>query len=643
MPSAWSFCKEYRYNGGGFIFTSGTYRTVIAIRNRFSAITAIAAFALFAASSVAQVTSTGVSSGISLVVDGGSQVSVLPVVGQTAQSDLLTYDFATGEIRFTAGVLAPDYDEPLFCFDMGVQQSVVSLAVTDPNGHVIIDGFDLSASLEYFLADPSTLVVAPTNNQQCFFRSDQGVFGLFGQTSPDETLPGDLIARDRFEPDRAIALAFQGVPEFVTTGQTINYDLVLSNIGTADLQDVALQELFPENLDVYAAALTGTTWSCTPTGDAVCPGASVDPSALRFEQMNPGGIDLTAGDSLIFSIERTVDAASITGESIRLQAGAVTDPVATDAPFAVDEALMTVIGQSAGLNIAATEAVADGSDSSAITVTVLDANQNPVPNETVTFDSVSPSTLAVTPSSGVSDVNGQVVFDSGATTTAGDYTVTFTAGGQTDSGTVTFTAGAPAAMNAITSVDNAVADGSDFVEFTVTVLDANGNLVSGAAVDVSDDGGLTSITPSTAFTDIDGNATFTATSNDTGTFTVTFAVSGAGTDPASATFEAGAFHAHAFVQDPTDRANNLVAGEQFTVTVELVDINGNRLTNDSTTEVFLELKGPNLQNYGSAVVDQGLATFSGLTVDNPGTGYTLRSTVPDLYFVFKDTGTFDVD
>lgn len=618
---------------------------MIATKAKYFAVLGIAFSALFIGSpSFSQVGTTGTTSGISLVVDGGAQVSVMPVISEASGSDLLNYDLSTGEISFSAGVLSPDYDEPLFCFNMGPAQTPTTLQVTDANGHLIIDNFDLDASLQYFLADPSTIVVDPILDQQCFFRSDQGVFGLYGVAPPEDAGSGDsdAIFSNRFEPDVSLSLEYQGVPEFVTPGETVAYDLVLTNTGNADLQNVALQELFPENRVVYAAALESTAWTCTPTGDAVCPAAS-GTAPLRFEQMNTSGIDLTAGDSLTFTIERTVNATSVVGESIRLQAGTVTDPLTTNTPFDVAEALMTVIGESAGLNIAAAEAVADGSDSSTITVTVHDANGNPVPDVTVNFDSITPATSAVLPTSGVSDVNGQVVFDSGTTTTSGDYLAEFSTDTLNGSGTVTFTAGAPAAMNAITTVDNAVADGSDSVEFTVTVLDANGNLVSGAAVDVSDNGGLTTIDPTTAFTDINGDATFTATSNETGTFTVTFAVSGAGTDPASATFEAGTFSSHAFVQDPTDLASNLVAGEQFTVTVELLDAHGNRLTNDSTTKVQLELRGPTFANMGEVTVDQGLATFSNLTIADPGTGYYLRSTVTDLYTVFEDTGNFDVD
>jgi uncharacterized repeat protein (TIGR01451 family) len=593
--------------------------------------------------SLAQINSSRVASDLSLVVDGGSQVAVMPVITETAQGDLLTYDFAAGEIQLAAGVLSPDYDEPLFCFDMASPQSVVSLQVSDPNGHIIIDDFSLKVALDYILSEPSTLEVNPGTDQQCFYRSDQGVFGLFGQESPDGSVDGDIIKLDRFEVDRSIELEFQDVPTFVTPGETVTYDLVVTNTGSTDLEQVALQELFPENLGVYAAALSVGSWECSAIGDAVCPAPGPVTEPLRVQDTNAGGADITVGDSLTFSIERTVNANSITGEAIRLSAGTVTDPVASDTPFAVAEALMTVIGESSGLNISATEAVADGNESSTITVTVLDANQNPVPNETVTFDSISPSTSAALPTSGDTDVNGEVVFDSGTTTDAGEYTASFSTDTFSQSGSVTFSAGAPAAMNAYTSVNNVVADGSSEAEFTVTVQDANNNVMSGVGVDVSDNGGLTTITPATAFTDVDGYATFTATSGETGSFTATFAVSGAGTSSATATFEPGQFDEHAFVQDPSDMPDNLVAGEQFTVTVELVDASGNRLTDDSTSEVFLELNGPSTQDYGSVIVDQGLATFSGLTVDNPGTGYTLRSTVPGLYFEFRDTGAFDVD
>lgn len=622
---------------------------MIATNNVSTAILTIASFSLLAGSAVAQVDSPRIGSGISLVVDGGAQVAVVPVIAETAQSDLLTYDFSTNEIRFAAGVLAPDYDEPLFCFDLGSPQSPVSVEVRDPNGHIVIDNFELATSIEYVLASPASLLLDPTVNQQCFFRSDQGVFGLFGQANVGEVVPGDLISRDRFEPDLSLNLEYQGVPSFATPGQTISYDLVVTNTGTADFNDVALQELFPENRGVYAAALNNTAWTCSASGDAVCPGASVDPDYLRFEGMNAGGVDITAGDSLTFSIDRTVDVTSTTGESVRLQAGVVADPLASNAPFDVAEALITIIGQSAGLNVAASDATADSSattgdtgDDAQITVTVLDSSQNPVPNEPVSLDSAGGLTIT-SQTSGTSDNNGEVVFTATGSG-AGDYTVSFTSGTLTGSGTVTILPGAPAAMVAAALDAEAEADGSDTAMVRIVVQDDFGNRVDSTEVTadtVPDPGELPSLSNS-VFTNLDGEADFTPTSTVADVFQIEFAVAGAGTDSASVEFLPGSPDALMFTQQPTSVAAE--ATMTPAVALQVIDANENWVDDDTTTFVQLRLRQNGVtvdSDLASGTVANGEIQFSNLSFDSSlvGTGYTVRAvgtTSSDIFFVDSD-------
>ncbi|MDZ7791354.1 MAG: Ig-like domain-containing protein [Xanthomonadales bacterium] len=601
------------------------------------------------ATAFGQLDTSKLASDVSLVVDGGSEILVMPILTEDAQDDVVTYDLGAGEVRFDTGVLSPGYDEPLFCFDLGTPSSAVKLEVLDPNGHVIIDQFDLKDPLAYSLEPPLSLTVGPASDQQCFYRSSQDVFGLFGAASASDPEPSGLIFSDRLEVDRSLELEYQGVPDFVTVGETFSYDLVVTNSGTGALQTTALQELFPENLGVYSAALTATTWTCSATGDAVCPAGS-GTGPLRFNEMNGGGIDLTVGDSLTFNIVRTVAANSVTGETIQLHAGTVADPVATGAAFAVAEALMTVIGQSAGLSVSATDlvnngdgnALADGVDSSAIAVTVFDGNGNPVPGETVTFDSSSSDLASVTPASGVSGSNGQVVFDSGTTTTAGNYNVAFSAdgGALTGSGTVTFDHGPAAIMVAAALDSEAVADGTDAPTIDVLVEDAFGNAVDSVLVEVTDGGGLASPPPS-EYTDINGGAIFTPTSTVAGTYQIQFSVAGAGSDAVSVDFLPGAATDLAFISDPTD--TYLDGSAMAPVVVRVVDDNGNWVADDQTTTVQLRLRQNGVtidSSFADAVVVNGEAEFTDLLFSSnefsAGLGYSFRAvgtTDSDIFFV----------
>ena len=102
---------------------------------------------------------------------------------------------------------------------------------------------------------------------------------------------------------------------------------------------------------------------------------------------------------------------------------------------------------------------------------------------------------------------------------------------------------------------------------------------------------------------------------------------------ASATTTIGPATKLAFIQGPT----NAAAGATITpaVTVAVEDANGNVETSDNATQVSLAI-GTNpasgTLSGGSAVtVASGVATFSGLSIDKAGTGYTLTASSTPSY------------
>lgn len=608
---------------------------------------ALAAFICAASTQVSAQTPNQVASDVSLLVDSPFGSSVYEVIVPDLQSNVLTYDLASGEIAFAAGVLQPDYNDPLFCFDMSAKPlDGVGLEVTDPNGHLIIDDFVLDTAFQYLLPAPATLVIETAAEQECFFRSDSGVFGLFGQPQESDSGGGTgVIFDNRFEIEQSMDLEFRNVPEYVTVGETVDYEIVLTNTGNGDLQDVAFQEVFPNDITVYAGALSvDTDVQCTAGGGAVCPGASADPNALRFESMSASQLDMPAGSTLTFSIQRTVDPDSIVGESIQLHAGAVADPAALLGPtFAVDTALTTIVGASAGLDIVSAGATADGQQLADVVVTVLDAEARPVPNESVAFDSATGG-LQVTPASGVTDSNGEVVFQAGPTTDAIDYTVSFTSGTLSGDGTVGFFPG-PASQAFVAATDaEAVADGDDTITIEVLVEDAEDNPVDSVLVEVTNDDGLTSL-PDSVFTDSAGLAILTATSTTTGTFEPQITVDGVGSYTETVDFVAGAPADLAFVEQPTDVA----AGSNMSpaVVVRVVDANGNWVSDDDSTFVELDLmQGGSVvsNNIADGGVTNGEIEFSALNFDASliGTDYYLQAVGTVTGFFGENSTTFDI-
>ena len=593
-----------------------------AIKPRKFAIKSVAIIALAASAGALAQTGPRVPSDVSLVVAGaGQQQTILPLIHETAQSDLLTYDFMVGKVQFSAGKLASgNYDEPLFCFDLGNTHSAASVEVTDPNGHVIIDNFDLDASVEY-LHSLSILQVQSSIDQHCFFRSGT-IFGLFGMESPGSSPDPDVFHQDRFEPDLSLGLEFRNVPGFVTPGQVVSYDLVVTNEGTGSLERVALQELFPENMDVYDAGLSAGTWTCASTGDVPVPCPVSGTGSLRIEETNPGGIDIPAAGQLTFSIQRTVDSDSMIGEKIQLHAGAVTNSFVSDAPFAADTAEMTVIGQSAGLSVSSSPAQV--STNATITVTVHDSQQNPVPNETVTVSNN--AGLTFTSTSEDTGPNGEAATFMATTTDAGDYTVEFTSGSLNGSGVVSFDPGAPAEMVVWVDSDNAIANNSDTNIIKAYVEDAWYNPIPALTVDVIDDGGLSSL-PGFASTDSTGTATFSATSTDAISYNVEIGVSPLAPETVTTTFVAGEPADFFFVTQPGDTPEGGTMAED--ITIRVVDAFHNWVADDSSTEITLQLRhgGSTVSTLSIQPVQNGEWTFSGLSMGTApaGNNYYLRA------------------
>ncbi len=166
--------------------------------------------------------------------------------------------------------------------------------------------------------------------------------------------------------------------------------------------------------------------------------------------------------------------------------------------------------------------VADGSATSTVTVTLLDANGNPVSGEAVTLSSSRGATDSISAASGASNTSGVVTFAI-RSTTAGSSTCTAAVGLTTLAQTaqVRFAAGGVSAIASTVSSSPAsvVADGTT-ATITVTVLDAHANPVAGKAVTLSSSRGATDlVSAASGASDASGVVTFTVGSTVAGTST----------------------------------------------------------------------------------------------------------------------------
>ena len=205
------------------------------------------------------------------------------------------------------------------------------------------------------------------------------------------------------------------------------------------------------------------------------------------------------------SAGQTVTATDTNGSPLTPNTGALTPVVAA----AVNAGTSTVVASP-------TSVVADGSTTSTITVTLLDAYNNPVSGKTVTLAKTSGlGTPTISAASGPSSVAGVVTFTVKSTTAASDV---FTATDFTDASlvitatpTVIFTAGAvSASVSTVAASPSSVPDdGATLSTITVTLLDANSNPVSGKTVTLAAGSGSSTISAASGPSNASGVVTFT--------------------------------------------------------------------------------------------------------------------------------------
>ncbi|NBB92115.1 MAG: hypothetical protein GVY32_02980 [Gammaproteobacteria bacterium] len=553
----------------------------------------------------------------------GEDAGIVPIAVETGQSNPVSYDFGSGSVSLRVAdaiSMSGRYTDPLFCFDFSPGVSALaSLDVIDANGHPVVAGLSLDGSLQYDLL-ANQIGVTPLAGSRCFYKgSSTNVFGLFGQPPFEpEAAPGDSIFGDAFLGE-AVSIEFQGLPSFVTAGSQISYQLVVSNVSGRRLDNLGLQELFPANEDFFDATLTLDGWTCS--GGVQCPSSSLNGSdSLRFQ-----GFDMRPGETIVFDITRTVNGSSAVDSVIDLYAGVIAADTPLE-PFDTAQTSTTVVGAGDSLSVAPAEATV-GEDA-VITVTALDAGQNPVPGIEVVIDNT--DGLQVDPvGPTTTDPEGEVLFRA-STTAAGDYSVQFSATDTAISpgtGTVSFNAAAPDAIVAYVDQNGAVANGSDQVLVKVYLEDQFENPVPGITVEVIDDGGLTSLPPS-AVTAPSGIATLPATSEEADSYLIELAVSGQTSETVTVNFVAGDPADFLFVQGPTDTPEEGTISPA--VVVQLVDENGNWIEDNDSVEITLQLRQGSsaiIPGLAVATVTDGQATFPGLSLDGvpAGIDYYLRA------------------
>ena len=282
--------------------------------------------------------------------------------------------------------------------------------------------------------------------------------------------------------------------------------------------------------------------------------------------------------------------------------------------------------------------------SPAVSVAVEDANGN-----VETGDNATQVSLAIgnNPGSGTLSGGSAVTVSAGIATfsslsinaTGNGYTLVASsnpAHGTATSSSFNITPGSANKLVFVQNPNNTAAGSAVTPAVTVAVEDANGNVESGdnstqVSLAIGNNPGSGTLSGGSAVTVSAGVATFSSLSiNKTGTgYTLTASSSPSFTIATSSSFNItpGVATKLAFVQNPTTTAAGSAVTPAVTVAVE--DANGNVETGDNSTQVSLAIgnnPGSGTLSGGSAVtVSAGVATFSSLSINKTGAGYTLTA------------------
>ena len=286
---------------------------------------------------------------------------------------------------------------------------------------------------------------------------------------------------------------------------------------------------------------------------------------------------------------------------------------------------------------------ADGVSTDKVHAHIVDINGNPVPGTTVVFtvSGGSSGATAVIAGTGITDVNGDAV-ETITNTVTGSVDIAATLGGvaiNNSPRTVTFVAGPPSTSNPATQliidVPSTTADGVSTDQVHAHVVDANGNVVSGATVVFTVTGGTsgaTAMTVGTGITDINGNAALDITNVVAGTVIINATIGGVAINgsPATVTFVAGppalGNPATALIIDVPSTTADGVSTDQ--VHAHVVDAKGNVVP--GVTVVFTVSGGT---SGGTAVI-----AGSGITNAGGDAVLTITNTVAGTVFISATIG-----
>ena len=284
---------------------------------------------------------------------------------------------------------------------------------------------------------------------------------------------------------------------------------------------------------------------------------------------------------------------------------------------------------------------------------LTDANNLPVSiaGKTVTWSSTNGGSFGTPTTS--TDASGVATVSFTTSSTVGTIhavTATDNTGLTGTSSNITTVGGSATKLVFLQQPTNAFTGSSISPAITVQIQDASGNLVStdtrNVTLAIGNNPGGGSLSGVATVAAVAGVATFSNLSiNSAGTgYTLSATSSPALTGATSASFNitAGAATKLGFGQQPSNTA--MGASISPAITVQIQDANGNLVTADTrnvTLAIGANPGGGSLSGTATVAAVAGVATFSDLSINNVGTGYTLGATsYPSL--IGATSSTFNI-
>ncbi|MFL5507236.1 MAG: Ig domain-containing protein, partial [Gemmatimonadales bacterium] len=256
------------------------------------------------------------------------------------------------------------------------------------------------------------------------------------------------------------------------------------------------------------------------------------------------------------------------------------------------------------------------------TATIRDELGNALAGRAVNWTSSDPLIASVNASTGLVTGNKP-----------GEITLTATSEGRSGTARVTVSIGAPARLAFVQQPSSVQAGSTMSPAVTVEIQDAAGNRVTTANQQITLASSPSVTVGGNTATAVGGVATFSdITMNTPGAYTLIASSPGL-TSATSNGFTVTARPATrlAFVQQPTiDTAGKAITPA---ITVELQDVTGARVTTSGVPITIAIGNNPGGSTLGGTVTQNtvnGVATFSNLTLNKTGTGYTLTASSPGL-------------